>query len=113
MTDPKWLEEDKQLYSPGRIISVCGEQCPGGQEARRFADALIRAHAHIAELRSVLEESRPWHVYCEDPWFSCPKAEDGCANDADGDDCNCCADEKNTAIDAVLFHDTPPEVKNE
>ncbi len=29
------------------------------------------------------------HYYCEDPWYSCPKAEDGCANDAAGTECDC------------------------
>jgi hypothetical protein len=31
------------------------------------------------------------HYTCEDPWYSCPLSEDGCANDAAGDECNCWA----------------------
>jgi hypothetical protein len=30
------------------------------------------------------------HTYCEDSWYSCPKAEGGCANDNyKNDECNC------------------------
>ena len=43
------------------------------------------------------------HYYCEDCWYSCPKAEDGCCNDLiDKNKCNCGADEINVAIDAAL-----------
>ena len=42
------------------------------------------------------------HYYCEDPWYSCPKHEDGCANDAYGDECNCGADKVNADIDKAI-----------
>ena len=42
------------------------------------------------------------HYYCEDPWYSCPKAPDGCCNDAEGTDCNCGADGHNAAVNALL-----------
>jgi len=29
------------------------------------------------------------HYECEDSWYSCPKSEGGCANDLNGDECNC------------------------
>lgn len=29
------------------------------------------------------------HYYCEDSWYSCPLAEDGCADDRAGDKCRC------------------------
>ena len=32
------------------------------------------------------------HYSCEDFWYSCPKAPEGCANEGAGSDCNCGAD---------------------
>jgi hypothetical protein len=50
-----------------------------------------------------LECSRQSHYYCEDTWYSCPKHDDGCANEAEGDECNCGADETNKTIDAAII----------
>jgi hypothetical protein len=49
-----------------------------------------------------LESSKQTHHYCEDTWYSCPKHEDGCANDAEGDECNCGADQANAVIDSAI-----------
>jgi hypothetical protein len=46
--------------------------------------------------------ARREHYYCEDSWYSCPKAEGGCANDAEGGECNCGADKHNAKVDALL-----------
>jgi hypothetical protein len=35
------------------------------------------------------------HYHCEDSWYTCPQHPDGCANDAEGMDCNCGATERN------------------
>jgi hypothetical protein len=37
-----------------------------------------------------------------DNWYSCPKAPDGCANDAAGTECNCGADEHNAKVDKII-----------
>ena len=42
-----------------------------------------------------LENNKRTHYYCEDTWYSCPKHEDGCANEYAGEECNCGADETN------------------
>ena len=42
------------------------------------------------------------HYYCEDGWYSCPKAEDGCYDEWAGTDCNCGADEFNAEIDSAI-----------
>lgn len=62
-----------------------------------------------------LEASRRSHYYCEDTWHSCPKHEDGCFNEMEGDECNCGADEVNekidqsiTALRAALAQQTEP-----
>jgi hypothetical protein len=49
-----------------------------------------------------LKNNRRTHHYCEDTWYSCPKHEDGCANDSEGDECNCGADEANAGIDQAI-----------
>jgi hypothetical protein len=49
-----------------------------------------------------LESNRRAHHYCEDTWYSCPKHEDGCANDSEGDQCNCKADKANAVIDKAI-----------
>jgi hypothetical protein len=49
-----------------------------------------------------LENNRRTHYYCEDIWYSCPKHEDGCANEAEGDECNCGADKANQEIDKAI-----------
>ena len=51
---------------------------------------------------NVLENNRRTHYYCEDTWYSCPKHEDRCANDSEGDECNCGADKANVEIDAAI-----------
>lgn len=50
----------------------------------------------------VLKNNRQTHHYCEDTWYSCPKHEDGCANDSEGDECNCGADNANIEIDKAI-----------
>lgn len=51
-----------------------------------------------AELYALLRT----HRYCEDAWYSCPKAEDGCAASEAGDECNCGADRVNAIIDRIF-----------
>lgn len=41
------------------------------------------------------------HTHCDDCWYSCPKSDGGCCNDAEGDDCNCGADEHNAEVEAT------------
>jgi len=50
-----------------------------------------------------LGSNRRTHHYCEDTWYSCPKHEDGCANDSEGDECNCGADKVNAGIDQAII----------
>ena len=51
-----------------------------------------------------LESLKRRHHYCEDPWYSCPKEEDGCMNELEGNECNCGADEDNIKIDELIKH---------
>ena len=54
--------------------------------------------ALCAELATLAKRE---HYYCEDSWYSCPKAEDKCANDSEGEDCNCGADIHNAKVEAI------------
>jgi hypothetical protein len=58
--------------------------------------------AVVQQALDALECSRRSHHYCEDTWYSCPKHEEGCANEAEGNECNCGADEANAQIDAAI-----------
>ena len=49
-----------------------------------------------------LENNRQAHQYCEDTWYSCPKHEDGCANESEGNECNCGADKANAETDKAI-----------
>jgi len=49
-----------------------------------------------------LNTSKRSHYYCEDRFYSCPKHEEGCANDLDGDECNCSADFVNETIERAI-----------
>ena len=51
---------------------------------------------------NALENNRQKHHYCEETWYSCPKHEDGCANEAEGAECNCGADEINAQFDKAI-----------
>ncbi len=56
--------------------------------------------AHIRALGALAIRE---HYHCYDPWYSCPLAEGGCANDAyDKDKCNCAADKHNTSVQTLL-----------
>lgn len=60
----------------------------------------------LSDLTDALEAlrklARRSHYHCEDPWYSCPKAEDGSANDAKGNDCDCGADDHNANVELVF-----------
>jgi len=56
----------------------------------------------IEELITFLNECRSGHYYCEDNWYSCPKAEDGCADTTKGTKCNCGADSLNKDLDEAI-----------
>lgn len=55
-----------------------------------------------AALERLLEIARRGHYYCEDSWYSCPLAEDGCANDCYAkDECSCGASAHNAEVDRI------------
>jgi hypothetical protein len=56
----------------------------------------------LLEVKAFLEKSRKKHRYCEDSWYSCPKSENGCSNDEEGNECNCGAEQYNEELDIIL-----------
>jgi hypothetical protein len=49
-----------------------------------------------------LENNKQTHYYCDNTWYSCPKHEDGCANEFESDECNCGADKINAEFDKAI-----------
>jgi hypothetical protein len=43
-----------------------------------------------------------YHHYCEDSWYSCPKHEDGCANEGAGTECDCGMEDRNALLDQII-----------
>jgi len=63
-------------------------------EARKCPVDLLISELHQLALQT--------HYSCEDSWYSCPKSENGCYNDAYPDDeCNCGADEHNKKVNEL------------
>lgn len=50
----------------------------------------VLKHPMIAKLEDAIST---YHRECEDPWYSCPKSEEGCINEGAGIECTCGADE--------------------
>lgn len=55
------------------------------------------------------------HYYCEDCWYSCPKAEDGCCDKSQGTECNCGYEKRvqsiASALDAAEQRGLPSEIE--
>jgi hypothetical protein len=73
---------------------------------RPIEDALT---ARIAELEaaqkealSLLPKLERGHYYCDDCWYSCPKAVDGCCDERQGDECDCGADDYNAILAKII-----------
>ena len=68
------------------------------------AATIARLTAEVERLRArcgrLAAISRRTHHECEDSWYSCPKSEDGCADDFKTG-CTCGAEEHNAMIDAI------------
>jgi hypothetical protein len=56
-----------------------------------------------ADLRALIESLRREHYDCEDCWYSCPKSEGGCCDDAQTG-CTCGADAHNARVNEALAH---------
>lgn len=76
-----------------------------GQEVREariiaYKEGLVFPTDELIRRLTALKSRR--HEECDDPWYSCPKSDYGCANEYAGPDCTCGADARNAEIDALL-----------
>lgn len=96
------------LVDAGQVSLAIGRCQKGGYYLVSDVETYIAAERQriIDELVTPLMEAakrlRRKHTECEDQWYSCPKSPGGCANDSEGDRCNCGADLANVAIDKAL-----------
>ena len=74
------------IYS-NRICEICAEVKP--------------LEHRLSEMVAALKQLYQPHLSCEDIWYSCPKSEEGCADDRQ-DECNCGADYYNSIITKAL-----------
>jgi hypothetical protein len=58
--------------------------------------------ALLQQALDALEKSKRSHTYCDDGWYSCPQAPDGCFDDSRGPECDCGADEFNAELDKTI-----------
>lgn len=88
---------DKQRDSEVQALQAAADR------SEMISREFIAAQADKRLLLEALRNARRthWESY-EDCWYACPKSEHGCCNDAEGDDCNCGADNHNAAIDAII-----------
>lgn len=82
--------------------AIQGTKEPCTQVPNRHRGIAYMSITAMKQALEALENNRQTHHYCEDTWYSCPKHEDGCANDAEGNECNCGADKANVEIDAAI-----------
>ena len=84
--------------------------CPDGSLRPTVSQLLSRIaelEAAQKEALSLLPELERGHYYCDDCWYSCPKAIDGCCDERQGDECNCGADNYNALLAKIIGLLTP------
>jgi hypothetical protein len=104
------IEEDGRIHVTPELLFAVADKIDGlrAELARRDLELSVEQaqvkhlDGIITRLKEVLPTLKISHNYCEDCWYSCPKHEDGCCNEAEGEDCNCGADEHNSKIDALM-----------
>lgn len=64
------------------------------------ADKIVGSTDVLERLARFVERG---HAHCDDCWYSCPKAADGCCDDSQEKNvCNCGADEHNAKASALM-----------
>ena len=98
--DTKKLVDEIESMKQGIKYNITKMEIPdGGYENETL---LCSDNAILKEIQTFLEGSRRKHDYCNDPWYSCPKAEEGCTDKRLGNDCICGADDYNKRLDVIL-----------
>ena len=71
-------------------------------ENRNLKERVAELEAAQKEALSLLPELERGHYYCDDCWYSCPKAVDGCCDESRGDECECGADDYNALLAKII-----------
>jgi hypothetical protein len=92
--EKKYLKEIKIEFHGKKIYS------------EEFCNDIQYLISLLHRLLEAIEKLKPltikFHYYCEDCWYSCPLAEDGCCDDlVNKDKCNCGADEHNKKVEEI------------
>lgn len=73
---------------------MAGTQNENEAQSRGSLHRLVSCLGELAKQR---------HYYCDDCWYSCPLAPDGCCNDDyPEDECNCGASKHNAEVEKLL-----------
>ena len=95
--------------------NCCAESNDDVWNTRPIEDALNKRIAELEaaqkEALSLLPELERGHYYCDDCWYSCPKAVDGCCDESRGDECDCGADDYNALLAKIIGLLTPEAQK--
>jgi len=75
--------------------------------AEHVTARIAKLEAAQKEALSLLPELERGHYYCDDCWYSCPKAVDGCCDESRGDECDCGADDYNALLAKIIGLLTP------
>lgn len=100
MTNEQKLRALVEQMMPGRLVTFDA-----------IYDVALAVPTMLACVEALRELGPRTHYFCEDSWYSCPKADDGCANDRAGTDCNCGADAHNAKVEAALAAFDALEIK--
>jgi hypothetical protein len=87
------------------VAFLAGKQFAFNQldmQKQNITENMNALQAAAQQALAALKNNKRVHYYCEDTWYSCPKHEEGCANENEGDECNCGADEVNKVLDAAI-----------
>lgn len=98
---PESLQEIERLLNEYMVQLL--KRTHGTKDHR---ERLLSAISRVVQERDALEKAlrglkRERHYECEDSWYSCPKSEEGCADDRETG-CTCGTDHWNERIDAAL-----------
>jgi hypothetical protein len=97
----EFIKGEEGYGSPTWVVRCsCGAEGPTDYSEEGAATAWNTRSPN--PLVAVLRSMKRKHSECEDSWYSCPKSENGCANDGAGDECDCGADNANEMIDKAI-----------
>ena len=93
----EWTLKNQGVSAPETFFDSYASWAKAGYIAAATPRDLL-----IEQLVKALKVCKISHNDCEDKWYACPKSSGGCADERQGDDCNCGADQHNAAVDSAL-----------